>query len=233
MKPNLKLKIIIIAAFLFITAPLFCKEHTLFQLSDLNRLFKGDYSVTEKCSDVLKEGDFGIGTFEALDGEMLVLDGIVYRIRSDGKAYKAEDAALCPYIQITTFTNGKGIKLTRVSDYKALETVLNGLLENKESLYFAIKISGDFNYLKVRSIPKQNPPYPPLQDVIKLQSIYEHKNAKGTMAGFFTPEKDRNPAPAFHFHFIDSEKNFGGHVLELNVKNATVEAEPLDKTNFR
>ena len=232
MKQTAKKLLLLIASCIILSTALYCKENTLYQLSDLNRLFKGDYKTTAKCSEVLKEGDFGIGTFEALDGEMLVLDGIVYRIRADGKVYKAEGEVLCPYIQLTTFKPGETVSLTGIKDYKALESRLNGLLTDQNA-YYAIKISGEFDYLKVRSIPKQEQPYPPLPDVIKKQSAYEHRNVKGTFVGFFTPEKDRNPATAYHFHFIDSEKNFGGHVLELNIKDATIEIELLDKINLR
>ena len=69
-------------------------------------------------SELLKLGDFGLGTLDHLDGEMIVLDGKVYQIRGDGavldvgfdrstpfgvvKRFKADGEFACPAVDNLT-----------------------------------------------------------------------------------------------------------------------------------
>ena len=59
--------------------------HTLFQVSTSGSMVAGVYQAAVTTRVILRHGNFGLGTFENLDGEMVVLDGNVYRVRADGR----------------------------------------------------------------------------------------------------------------------------------------------------
>src|SRR5580658_2665373 len=77
--------------------------HTLFQVSTSAALVEGLYQGAVKVARILSHGDFGLGTFIDLDGEMVVLDGICYQVSSDGKVSSVEGDRLIPYAIVTRF----------------------------------------------------------------------------------------------------------------------------------
>src|SRR5512137_1292807 len=67
-------------------------REVLYQVSTIDALMQGVFDGVEPVAELKKHGDFGIGTFDALDGEMIVLDGIVYQAKADGHIYTAGDS---------------------------------------------------------------------------------------------------------------------------------------------
>lgn len=65
---------------------------SLFQASTINALVEGINEGDTTVKELKKHGDFGIGTFDDLDGEMIELDGKFYQIKSDGHAYPVKDS---------------------------------------------------------------------------------------------------------------------------------------------
>src|SRR5215469_16603163 len=59
-------------------------RHTLYQVSTATALVEGVYEDDVQVSTLRKHGDLGLGTFEGLDGEMVIVDGHFYQLRSDG-----------------------------------------------------------------------------------------------------------------------------------------------------
>ena len=57
---------------------------TLFQVSTTGALVQGVYNEAVTVGGLRTHGDFGLGTFEGLDGEMVVLDGKFYQAHADG-----------------------------------------------------------------------------------------------------------------------------------------------------
>ncbi|MHC5720185.1 MAG: acetolactate decarboxylase, partial [Nostoc sp.] len=92
---------------------------------------------------------------------------------------------------------------------------------------------GNFPYLKFRSVPKQTPPYRPLADAIKEQSIFELRNVNGTLVGFRIPKYMQGVnVNGYHFHFITANRKTGGHVLDGQFQNAKVELDSLSKVEI-
>lgn len=197
----------------------------LFQTSTIAALLEGVYDGDMTFKELKKHGDFGIGTFNALDGEMLELDGIVYQIKSDGVAYPVDDSAYTPFAVVTSFENDRDIQLTESMNNTQLMEYLDSIMVTKNIIY-AFKIEGDFDYMKTRSVPKQTKPYPRLTEVTKNQPTFEFNDVTGTMIGFWLPDyvKGMNLG-GYHFHFITEDRAAGGHVLEYQLDNAIVEID--------
>lgn len=193
---------------------------TLVQISTIDAVLNGLYDGITDIGTLKGYGNLGIGTFEALDGEMIVLDGSVYQVKADGKVYPVEDTAMTPFAAITYFANDKTLTLTEGMNYAALQSFLDAGLPT-ENIFYAFKITGTFSYMKVRSVPAQQKPYPPLADVTAHQSVFELHNVEGTIVGFRSPSYISGVnVPGYHLHFITKDRTAGGHILDLTVENA-------------
>jgi acetolactate decarboxylase len=200
-------------------------DDILFQVSTLGALQEGVYDGVAALKEMKLHGDFGIGTFDGLDGEMTYLDGIFYQIKADGKVYVVDDTVKTPFTVITKFNADKKLNITEPLDYKQLQDLILSELPSKNIIY-AVKITGDFQYVKTRSVPKQSKPYPRLVEVTKNQPTFEMKNVKGTIMGYWLPEYLSGVNMAgFHFHFLTDDKKGGGHLLEIQMTKGVLEID--------
>ena len=204
----------------------------LFQVSTIQNLFEGDYEGKLSYEDLKKQGDFGMGTFEGLDGEMIAVDGSYFQIRADGVAYPTYDTMSSPFATVTQFKPAKLDVSDKAMNYAELQKHLDGLIGSKKKVY-AFKITGDFESVKTRSIPKQVKPYPPIMEAGKSQKISEFKNTDGVMVGFYFPEYMKTVSGSgYHFHFISSERKNGGHLLDCRSKSITIEICNITEVNL-
>ncbi|MDG2989881.1 acetolactate decarboxylase [Candidatus Synechococcus calcipolaris G9] len=200
-----------------------------FQVSTLGALNIGIYEGATTMAELKEHGDFGLGTFEGLDGEMVILDGTVYKIDVDGGVHRVEDDTETPFSVVSFFHRQRSLPLGGNLSYQELEQRIDESLPSLNWPY-ALRIHGTFPYLKFRSVPKQTPPYPPLLDVVRNeQRIFEERNVTGTLVGFRLPPYLSNiNVPGYHFHFITSDRRTGGHILDGEFINPTVELDTLD-----
>jgi len=200
-------------------------KDVLFQVSTMNAIFRADYDGEITYGELKQHGDFGIGTFDALDGELFALGGKFYRIKADGIAYPVDDSMKTPFAVVTFFEPDKLVLLDKASDYKQLQQYLDNLFPAKD-IFYAIKIEGTFKYVKARNIPRQNRPYPQFSEVVKNQTIFEFHNIEGTMVGFWCPAYlEEINVPGYHLHFITKDKKTGGHLLECQVQDVKIEID--------
>jgi acetolactate decarboxylase len=200
-------------------------EDILFQTSTINALLEGVYDGEITYKELKQYGDFGIGTFNSLDGEMIGLEGKFYQVKADGIAYAVDDSMKTPFAVVTFFEVDKSISLDKAVDYEQLEHYLDNLLPTK-NIFYAVKIEGRFNYIKTRSVPKQIKPYPRLVEVVKDQPTFEFYNVEGTIVGFRCPEYVEGiNVPGYHLHFITEDKKAGGHLLECQMQNVRIEID--------
>ena len=173
-------------------------------------------------------GDFGIGTFEGMDGEMIALDGKFYQANADGAVREADKASLAPFATLNFFRASRQAKLNEpVQNVDQLKSFLNRYRPSPNHPY-AFRISGTFNYVKVRSVPKQSEPFPPLTSVVAQQTTFEFRNVAGTLIGFWVPDYLASlNTPGYHLHFISNDQQHGGHMLDCSLANATIDINDL------
>lgn len=203
------------------------QQNFVTQVSTIDALFSGLYDGNINLSQITKHGDFGIGTFDKLDGEMIILDGVVYQIKADGKVYQPAKNLTTPFFTVTKFEEPDSSFTFSSTTFKEFEKSSDDLINNK-NLFYAVKVNGNFKYVKTRSVPSQTKPYKPLSEVTKNQSLFEKENVSGTIVGFRFPQFASGiNVPGYHLHFISDDKTFGGHVLDLSFENCKVEILPL------
>jgi acetolactate decarboxylase len=193
----------------------------LYQVSTIDALLQGVYDGALSVGELKTHGDFGIGTLNGLDGEMLALDGNYYQVKTDGVAYPVSEKMTTPFATVTHFETDKDLKLEKPMNLTELEQYLDLNLPS-ENFFYAVKIDGNFSHLKARSVSKQERPYPKLADAISNQTIFEFENVSGTLVGFRTPDFVQGiNVPGYHLHFITANRSAGGHVLEFELENGT------------
>ncbi|MBU9889781.1 MAG: acetolactate decarboxylase [Candidatus Omnitrophica bacterium] len=200
-------------------------RETVFQNAPINALMAGCYDGTVTVGALKERGDFGLGTLDALDGEMVALDGAYYQIKPDGRAYLLTDAARSPFASVTFFDPDQTFYESGDISFGGLKQLLDDKLRSP-NLFYAIKIEGNFRSLKVRSAAPQKKPYPILTEAINEQKIFELKNQQGTLVGFRFPDyMGGTGVPGYHFHFLSKDGSVGGHVLDLLVRDPWVETD--------
>jgi len=150
------------------------------------------------------------------------------QIKTDGVAYPVTDNSKTAFSAVTFFRRERSLRLTGQMTYQELQQQIDEQLPTS-NLPYAIRLQGTFPSLKVRSVPKQTPPYSPLNDVVSQQQIvFELQNVQGTLVGFRLPQylKDVNVA-GYHLHFITSDRKAGGHLLDGAFLNPVVDVNTL------
>jgi acetolactate decarboxylase len=195
---------------------------TLYQVSSISALMQGVYEGSMAVGDLHRYGDFGLGTFEALDGEMVELDGKFFQVKVDGTVVAVPDSIKTPFAAVTFFDYDKSYTLDRPVDLPGLQTYIDSLLPSL-NLFYAVRIDGVFSNMETRSVPVQVKPYMPLTEAIKGQQVSEFSDVEGTMIGFRCPPYvDGVNVPGYHFHFLDKERKRGGHVLACTTSDITI-----------
>jgi acetolactate decarboxylase len=215
-------------------------KDVLFQTSMLNVLSEGVYDGDVTFENLKEYGDFGIGTLNGLDGEMVAAAGEFYQIRADSKAYRVKDSVKTPFAVVTFFEADKTISLDKTFDYEQLKQYLDSVLPTK-NIFYAIKVEGVFKYIKARSVAAQSKPYPSLDEALKKQTTFEFYDVTGTLVGFWCPAYVEGiNMPGYHFHFITSDRQNGGHLLDCETESVKIEFDytsdflmmPLDSDEF-
>ncbi len=197
----------------------------LYQVSTINALLEGVYDGDTEYGTLKQYGDFGIGTFSGLDGEMIELDGEIYQVKADGVAYTVNDTMTTPFAAVTFFEADTKELISEPMNMTLTEEYLSEMMQNKNIMY-GIKINGSFEYIKTRSVPKQEKPYPKLVEVTKNQPTFEMEQVNGVIVGYWLPAYvDGINIPGYHLHFINEDRTAGGHVLEFDIIEGEVEID--------
>jgi acetolactate decarboxylase len=91
----------------------------------------------------------------------------------------------------------------------------------------AVRIDGRFELVRARSVPRQQPPYRPLTEVVSEQHVFELTDVEGTMLGFRFPEYAEGiEVSGWHLHFVSEDRRRGGHVLGSRARRLRVRVDP-------
>lgn len=238
MRINLKRKIALavmaglLAGSVGYASPAVAERESLNQVALLQSLAQGYFGGTVKVRDMRSLGDIGIGTFEGLNGEMIMLDGTVYQALGDGRVVVADDQEAVPYATVTYFDNDVSVRLSDVKDKAAFEKILDEKVkEFGGNSFYMIRLHTEFSSVLFRSEYGSQKPYPTLVEALKgKQTEFTAKNIKGTLVGLYCPNYMGGlNTPGWHFHFLSDDRKQGGHILELSLKQGSVEFDKTDK----
>ena len=197
------------------------EDQTVFQTSTVDALMEGASTGDMTMGELKTHGDFGLGTFDGLDGEMIELDGKVFQVRADGHAHPVEDSARTPFATVSFFKADESARLDRPCDQPAMLAAVAAMLPS-QNIFHALRIEGRFDYVKTRAVAKQDKSVG-LEQAAREEPIFEFNDVEGTIVGFFTPDYLRGVnVPGYHLHFITADRTAGGHMLDCRTKEVTI-----------
>jgi acetolactate decarboxylase len=207
-------------------------EPVLHAYSTIDALLAGAYDGDATVGGLRAQGDFGLGTFNALDGELVAFEGVYYHVRADGSVRVAGDdervplAYVLPFRPTTRFALEPGRALPSI---KALESALDERLPNA-NLFYAVAVQGEFENVSTRAIPAQARPYRPLAEAARQQSVFRRERLRATLVGLRSPAFSKGVSVAgWHWHLLSDDRTFGGHVLEASLVAGEVQAAALHR----
>lgn len=195
----------------------------VYQTSTMGALLDGVYDGDVTIRELLRHGNFGLGTFNGLDGEMLVLDGVCYQLRADGSARAADLNQRTPFAVVTWFDADRKFGVSAPVDRAELKARIDESLPST-NLIVAVRVTGDFSEIRTRTVSEQHRPYRPFTEATQDQQVVTFTDATGTLAGFRMPDYEQGVSVAgYHSHFIDNERAHGGHALDYRLTKGIVE----------
>ena len=207
-------------------------DYSVYQTSTIAALLAGVYDGTVTISELLTHGDFGLGTFNHLDGEMVILDGVCYHLRADGTVTVATGAEQTPFAAVTHFHAQRELPIATPTTRDALTALVDETV-GSENVGVSIRISGTFESVLTRTVGEQKKPYPPLVEATASQAQNTITAATGTIAGYRTPKfEDEISVAGYHLHFIDDAHRQGGHVLDFVLSSGKVEIAPISELHL-
>jgi len=200
--------------------------HTLFQVSTSGALVAGIYDREVSVRSILEHGDFGLGTFANLDGEMVVLDGRAFQVQGTGRVLEAASDAGAPFAVVTRFSPRLHINSGRLASFKDLEERCNRY-RFSGNIFYAIRLDGHFSCVRTRAV---KPPSSGtrLVDATKAQSEFSFTDIDGTLVGLWSPGfSSAFSVQGYHFHFISNDRQHGGQLLDVQAAQLHLRIEPL------
>jgi acetolactate decarboxylase len=206
----------------------------MYQYSIMDALQAGVYDGNLTFGELKKKGDFGLGTFNTLDGEMIMLDDNVYKMQHDGTISKVPDGDSTPLAFVKFFKTDTSFVITGNNlTYVDVQNVINKAF-NKNEMY-AIRLKGSFPTMRGRSVIPAQRPYPELADHIKNggQANFNFTNITGTCIGFLMPQfMSRTNVAGYHVHFISTDLTHGGHIFDFTTNRLEVEIDHIKGTTI-
>jgi acetolactate decarboxylase len=202
------------------------EPHVLFQASTIGALLDGAFDGDLRFAELAEHGDLGLGTLNALDGEMIALDGRFYRADVEGRATEIDPGERTPFAVVVEFEPTVEARLGEGLDHAAMLAALDALAPADASS-FAVRLDGRFELVRARSVPRQQPPYPPLVEVVADQHVFELAGLEGTMLGFrFPTYVEGIEVAGYHLHFLSADRRRGGHVLDSRSSGLRARLDP-------
>lgn len=220
MKKKLILLLILVFSVMVMSAE---NENIVTQVSTINAALAGSFDGEITFGELKKYGNFGLGYFHKLAGEVVGVDGEFYRIKENGISELVKDTDKTPFMTVLSFNPNNDNFTNRKFDYIKLKEYLHSMMPRKKSFY-AIKIEGTFPSLQARTFTRQMKPYSSMIKILRTQVEFNFTNTEGVLVGIYTPEFLSNlNIPGFHFHFLHKDKQRGGHVIDVKTGSITIE----------
>ena len=208
-------------------------NNKMYQVSTLQALALGYSKAVITVGELLQEGDTGLGTYEDVNGEMIVLDGRCYRARDDGSVIEVGEDAGVPFAAVATLHGQREFLLGSMPDMDSVRTELTLKIEEHFGLnsMHVVRIDGLFEKVDARSESPYRAHHVSLKDILSSnQTAFVFENIRGTLMGVYYPDHmDGINMPGWHLHFVSEDKKWGGHVFNVVIKEAKVRLDKLNR----
>jgi len=204
-------------------------RETITQIGTIDALLGGVYDGEFNLNELVERGDLGVGTFNTLNGEMIILDGKIYQVTAGGQVARADLNGKTPFAAVTSFEPDYQVTLPSGANFDSLMKKIDNAIPT-QNIFYAIRLEGQFRMVRTRSVPAQIRPYKPLVEIAATQPEFDLENVKGTIVGFRCPPYVAGVnVPGYHLHFLSTDKSAGGHLLAFTTAGDVV--AQIDETH--
>lgn len=212
-------------------------EDQIYQVSTLQALALGYSRKVVEIGELLEHGDTGLGTFEDLHGEMIVVDGNCYRADHEGNVQEVMLNEATPFASVMFMKGKRKFTVENIESIDELKTQLDLKVEEDfglNSMHVA-RVDGIFSQVQARSESPYRSHHVELKDILDMnQTAFTFENIKGYLVGLYYPDyMDGINAPGWHFHFLSEDRTKGGHVFDLTIDNGEVKLDKLSRIQLQ
>lgn len=213
------------------------EKDKMYQVSTLQSLMMGYTKPVITVSELLQHGDTGLGTFEDVNGEMIVAGGHCYQASDDGTVKKAADDEGVPFASVAFLDEERTFEVAGIDDIDELKTLFNNKVEEWFGLnsMHIIRVDGEFEIVSARSESPYKSQHVELKDILaETQKSFEFDNVEGTLICVYYPDyMDGINAPGWHLHFLSADRTKGGHTFNLKLKRGIATMDKLSKIEIQ
>ena len=207
------------------------KDNKIYQVSTLLALALGYSRAVISAGELLKEGDTGLGTFEDVNGEMIVMDGHCYRADQNGNVTVVEPETGVPFAAVAKLYGEQLFALKDIKDIDSLRKELTRKIEEVFGLnsMHIVRIDGEFEMVNARSEAPYRSHHITLKEVLgRTQKSFIYENIRGSLVGVYFPDYlDGINMPGWHLHFLSEDRSKGGHVFDVCIRDGTAKADKI------
>lgn len=207
------------------------KDNKIYQVSTLQALALGYSRAVISAGELLKEGDTGLGTFEDVNGEMIVMDGHCYRADQNGNVTVVEPETGVPFAAVAKLYGEQQFALKDIKDIDSLRKELTRKIEEVFGLnsMHIVRIDGEFEMVNARSEAPYRSHHITLKEVLgRTQKSFIYENIRGSLVGVYFPDYlDGINMPGWHLHFLSEDRSKGGHVFDVCIRDGTAKADKI------
>ena len=213
------------------------KSSGIYQVSTLQALALGYTRPVATVRELLAHGDTGLGTFENVDGEMIVLDGVCYQATAEGSIVRSDDEAGVPFAVAGFVKDGRSFKMDEKPNLEAIKLELTMRIDDDfglNSIHVA-RIDGWFDVIHARAGAPYRSQHVSLKDILsKTQQDFSFEQLYGTLVCVYYPDyMDGINASGWHMHFLSEDRKRGGHVFEATMRSGECLLQKMDRIEIQ
>lgn len=200
-------------------------DNKMFQVSTLQALALGYSRAVIDADELMRHGNIGLGTFEDVNGEMIVVDGHCFRADETGKINEADGKTGVPFSSVTFFKEMRRYDTGSMDSINSLKEWLTLHIEEDFGLnsMHIVRIDGTFKKVCARSESGYKAQHVTLKDSLsKTQKDFYFDDLEGTLVCVYYPDyMDGINASGWHLHFVSADRKKGGHVFDISMEKGT------------
>ena len=209
----------------------------MFQVSTLQSLMMGYTRPVITVKELLEHGNTGLGTFEDVNGEMIVAGGHCYQAHDDGSVNEAPMDTGVPFASVAALDEEMTFEVRDLDDIDALKKELDLKIEEWFGLnsMHIVRIDGEFTKVSARSESPYRSQHISLKEILsETQKSFEFEDVEGTMICVYYPDyMDGINAPGWHIHFLSADRKHGGHVFDLALRRGLAVMDKLSSIEIK
>jgi len=198
------------------------------QVETLHDLEVGHFEAVTTVAAAFDGCRIGLGVAEAADGEIIALDGQVWRVPADGTPVLAPPSLGLPFAVAASAGSSINVPLAAgdgMEEITATVDRIHSMMHVRNAPVTAVRIDGTFAEVLLRSEPRQEPPYEILSHVLEHEVRFAFAEWTGSLVGFrFSDVSDGVAIPGLHLHAMAADRLSGGHCHHATVVSASLTA---------